>query len=316
MSDTKDQYNNPEVTGINFPTVAVLMATYNGSKWLNSQLESIFSQEESSVTLYVRDDGSTDSTLLILNDWIECGHNIHVLKSSDSRMGPRDAFFNLLANKYSEEYIALSDQDDLWAKTHLKNSINNIIDVELGLSCSRRKYINGRGEIIKNEISQKVELSLGNALVENVAFGNTIVMKRELQELFRGYSPKNAIMHDSWLYLLSASLGSCRTSLYATVFYRLHDGNAIGLRSSHSLSVAIRSMRRYKLQASELYEYAKFLDKERILPLRLFATINESYYLFNVIRLIFLNKVHRQNFKDDFTFKCLLILSSFKNFFN
>ena len=108
-----------------YPTIAVLMSTYNGEKYIKEQLDSIFRQKEVKVTLYVRDDGSTDGTL----DIIKLYHGI-ILLPFDENKGPGLSFMTLLyhvmgqSTKY--DYYAFADQDDIWMDNKLIKAIKQI----------------------------------------------------------------------------------------------------------------------------------------------------------------------------------------------
>ena len=102
--------------------VAVLMSTYNGEKYLREQVKSIFQQEQVKVSLYVRDDGSTDNTIKIINELQKEYDNIFLIKGEN--IGWRRSFRYLIDNvptKY--EYYAFSDQDDFWLKRKLIRAI-------------------------------------------------------------------------------------------------------------------------------------------------------------------------------------------------
>ena len=109
-----------------YPTVAVLMSTYNGEKYIKEQLDSIFNQKEVYVTLYVRDDGSTDNTLEIIKAY----HNDIILLPFDENKGPGLSFMTLLYHVMSlstqYDYYAFADQDDIWMDVKLNKAIQQI----------------------------------------------------------------------------------------------------------------------------------------------------------------------------------------------
>ena len=111
------------------PTVAVLMSTYNGEKFLEEQLDSIFSQTGVNVKLYVRDDGSTDCTLHIIDQYAE---RFPIVKLADNEnLGPGFSFMRLLYQYAFEpeiDFFAFADQDDIWLENKLwigVEAINN-----------------------------------------------------------------------------------------------------------------------------------------------------------------------------------------------
>src|ERR1700737_4199728 len=97
------------------PEVNVLLSTYNGSRFLSEQLDSIVRQTCSNLVITVRDDGSTDNSPEILGSYPSRYNNIDILRGSGRRLGIVDSFFELLrmAGERSQ-YFAFADQDDIW----------------------------------------------------------------------------------------------------------------------------------------------------------------------------------------------------------
>ena len=102
------------------PNVEVLLATYNGAAYLGEFLESLAEQVGVSIDLFVSDDGSTDSTLLILERYR--GRFNSLIVTAGPENGPSENFFSLIA-KAKSKYVALADQDDIWEPSHLINSV-------------------------------------------------------------------------------------------------------------------------------------------------------------------------------------------------
>ena len=103
--------------------VLVLMSTYNGERFLEEQLATIFAQEGVSVSVLVRDDGSTDGTCRMLETWKRthcldyiCGDNVGAARS----------FFLLLQQAPASTYYAFADQDDVWLDDKLYSAIQQI----------------------------------------------------------------------------------------------------------------------------------------------------------------------------------------------
>lgn len=102
--------------------ILVLMSTFNGEKFIREQIESILAQENVNIKLLVRDDGSTDKTLDILNEYKNKGKlNYYIGKN----LGPQLSFMHLLQNAPYCEYYAFADQDDVWLKDKLSTAIKN-----------------------------------------------------------------------------------------------------------------------------------------------------------------------------------------------
>ena len=106
--------------------VAVLMSTYNGEKYLKEQIESIFKQEKVNIKLYIRDDGSTDNTMAIINE-LKMVYDIVVINNSIENMGPAKSFMKLVYNvEDTFDFYAFSDQDDIWENNKIISAIDMI----------------------------------------------------------------------------------------------------------------------------------------------------------------------------------------------
>ena len=104
--------------------ILVLMSTYNGEKYLKEQIDSILAQKNVEVTIQVRDDGSTDGTIRILEEYQKCGK---LNWYSSTNMGPAKSFLDLVYNaplKY--DYYAFCDQDDYWKEDKLYKAIETV----------------------------------------------------------------------------------------------------------------------------------------------------------------------------------------------
>lgn len=105
--------------------VAILMSTYNGSRYLSEQIDSILCQEGADVTLYIRDDGSSDQTIDIIKKYAKKYQNI--ILTTGQNVGVGNSFMQLVYDCPDDfDYYAFSDQDDIWLKEKLKVAIDNI----------------------------------------------------------------------------------------------------------------------------------------------------------------------------------------------
>lgn len=145
------------------PKIAVLMSTYNGQHFIEEQLQSIFAQKEVSVELFVRDDGSTDNTLQILERWAE-SHPLHLTQGQN--IGPARSFLELLSTTEAPFY-AFADQDDLWDDDKLATGIKAIAGLaEPALYFSDTTLVDEKGRFIGNSIGHELNITKGNALIE------------------------------------------------------------------------------------------------------------------------------------------------------
>ena len=107
--------------------VAILLATYNGEKYLEEQLRSILNQKDVEIYIFISDDGSTDTTLKIIRKYADQYPNIII--SNEQRVGgPAKNFYQLIKkiNVNDYDYVALADQDDLWLEYRLSRGIDQL----------------------------------------------------------------------------------------------------------------------------------------------------------------------------------------------
>lgn len=217
-------------------SLCILMATYNGEHHLKEQLETIKSQSYGNWDLLVSDDGSTDATLDLLDqfkDDCEVQHSVKIIQ------GPKQGFvanfLSLVANSSGDaKYFAFSDQDDLWYDDKLQRAVD-LIEKELEnipvLYCSRTEVIFENSEI-KSFLSPLMQQSpsFNNALVQSIAGGNTMVFNRAARDsLLKFGIDAQVASHDWWIYQVITGVGG--KVIYdgrPSLKYRQHGGNLVG----------------------------------------------------------------------------------------
>lgn len=214
--------------------VCVLMASYNGEKFIREQIDSILRQEGVEVSLVVRDDHSTDSTPEILREYEEAG-KISVLRD-DIHLGAPNGFMKLLYEADPCDYYAFADQDDIWLPDKLSRAVNAIRGFDgPALYCSNQIiYKNGTDEGLR--FRKAPNYTLVNSLCGNSLSGCTMVFNRALWEEMRkeGHRPDpdllNVRMHDVWTLLSALVLGQVVYDEGSRIRYRIHESNTVGIR--------------------------------------------------------------------------------------
>tara|TARA_B110000977_G_C11088546_1_gene495766 strand:+ start:3399 stop:4313 length:915 start_codon:yes stop_codon:yes gene_type:complete len=211
--------------------VTILLATYNGAEYLEDQLKSIVEQDYSGWKLIISDDGSSDNTKDLIERYISRNPHLDINLINGPQKGFSHNFLNMLQN-VNTEYTCFCDQDDVWLPTKLSASINKIKSLEVpALFCARTTLINNNGETIGYSPLFKLMPSFCNALVQNIAGGNTMLFNLSARELLQSaYNPKlQLVSHDWWAYqILSGSSGVVYYDETPNVLYRQHKRNLIG----------------------------------------------------------------------------------------
>jgi glycosyltransferase involved in cell wall biosynthesis len=303
------------------PRVAVLLSTYNGERYLTEQLDSLHRQSYKNFDLYVRDDGSSDSTLNILRMFaaeipikaIESGANVGVVRS----------FFNLLESAGDHyDFYAFCDQDDVWHEDKLKCAVellgrsNQAIPQ---LYCCRLEYVSSTLEhLAYSRIPKKI--GLGNAIVENVVTGCTAVFNANARYLVMNHKPQGALMHDWWMYLLISVFGEVIYDSRVLIKYRQHSSNTVGAattfwddyqrrfkrffsnRRDGALNLSLQLAEFCKLHAAEISKSDRDL---------MFKVLSGKRSLANRIGLVFDVRIWRQSAIDNFILRILFLLNRY-----
>ncbi|HOV27887.1 MAG TPA: glycosyltransferase family 2 protein [Pseudobacteroides sp.] len=220
--------------------VVVLLSTYNGEKYLQEQLNSLYSQEGVELHLIVRDDGSTDKTHQILDE--NQRQNLLTWYTGENKR-PAWSFMDLVMKAPQSEYYAFCDQDDVWLPDKLKIAISKLEEFPIdkpALYYGHPRLVNENLEFIKSpKSSYDKMLDFYSSMINSNATGCTMVFNRALLELVRLKSPSYIAMHDGWFHKVCIVAGG---NLYydedVHILYRQHGGNVIG--SSNSLIKKIK----------------------------------------------------------------------------
>ncbi len=207
--------------------VAVLLSCYNGEKFLDDQLHSIFSQIGVSIEMFVWDDRSTDSTLEILTKWQQNGFPLKIFH--DQRIGSSKAFLKLLKINTHHEYYAFADQDDIWENNKLSLQLACMQSDKPMLVVSNRSLIDEFGKSLLKPKCDINVVSSRNALVQNMAPGNLQLFNKKLAQIVNSYGSIDVKHYDHWIYLNASVYGEVIFLREKLVQYRLHDYNQIGI---------------------------------------------------------------------------------------
>ncbi|HGD3978133.1 TPA: glycosyltransferase family 2 protein [Streptococcus agalactiae] len=216
--------------------VNILMATYNGEKFLAQQIESIQKQTFKEWNLLIRDDGSSDKTCDIIRNFTAKDSRIRFINENEHHnLGVIKSFFTLVNYEVADFYF-FSDQDDVWLPEKLSVSLeaakHKASDVPL-LVYTDLKVVNQELNILQDSMiraqSHHANTTLLPELTENTVTGGTMMINHALAE--KWFTPSDILMHDWFLALLAASLGEIIYLDLPTQLYRQHDNNVLGART-------------------------------------------------------------------------------------
>lgn len=210
--------------------ICVMMSTYNGEKYLKEQLDSILNQECVDVNLLIRDDGSSDNTIEIIESYQIEYPNITLIKEKNE--GVIASFMDVLFVAPECSYYAFADQDDVWDKDKLICGIRSIIKANKDkcLYFCKKRIVDDRLRCMKQSDVYVRDTSLGCALLNSVAAGCTMVFDNSFMKILRMYRPENTriSMHDAWIYRVAAAVGYVIYDDIPHMYYRQHGNNVEG----------------------------------------------------------------------------------------
>ena len=229
--------------------IAILLSTYNGEKYLADLIESIVRQSCQDYTLYIRDDGSTDSTISIIEEYTTKYKNILFIDGGNN-LGPKYTFLRLL-DIVDSDYVMFCDQDDIWMPNKVYDTFNKIKEIE-EINKDKAILVYTDLRIVDDSLSVLAESSWEyhgfnvdlptsfNYLVHyGYVTGCTMMLNRKACEICRGYTAfplLDEMYHDWFLSLLVAKNNGLIIPLKEqTIIYRRHQGSetdALELRTS------------------------------------------------------------------------------------
>jgi len=225
------------------PQIQILLSTYNGSSFLKEQLDSILGQTARNWQLLIRDDGSTDGTREIIQEYQTRFPDKMKLVSGGSGGDSSSSFMSMLP--FAEApYLMFCDQDDVWTAEKVETAFHEIVALEkqspIALYFTDMKVVDK--EMKKLEPSffkqQKLKPEWSEnpyfAFAQSMGAGCTMIFTQALvQQLHQIKTP--LFQHDHWLLMHASFYGKVGFSAEKTVLYRQHESNAVG---SHEINVA------------------------------------------------------------------------------
>ncbi len=208
---------------IELPLVNVVMATYNGGKYIENQIKSILNQDYPNFKLYIRDDGSTDDTVEIINR-LAAENNKIVFLESNENLGVPKSFYAILEQCEIADFYAFADQDDYWNENKLSLAVDMLKKENQSIPlmyCSSFGYYNSDMEFVR-EFALPEEVNLYNSIYYTPALGFTLVFNETLRKIgLRGCDALNGKefgeLHDRRFIRVASTMGKvlCDKSISA-----------------------------------------------------------------------------------------------------
>ncbi|MDD5064775.1 MAG: glycosyltransferase family 2 protein [Phycisphaerae bacterium] len=221
--------------------IDILLATYNGEKYLTQQIDSIVAQTYKDWQLLIRDDLSTDNTVNIIKNYTRrCPDKIRLIEDSKGHLGLVRNFEALLESSQSE-FIMFCDQDDIWLPNKIELTLNAmeaagktqpntplLIHTDLKVVDETLTPI-AESFWKLHRISPENDCQLKKIIYRNIVTGCTVMINKKAKEISMPFSPE-ARIHDWWIALNVVKNGKIIHVTTTTVLYRQHTANIIGAK--------------------------------------------------------------------------------------
>lgn len=309
--------------------VAVLLSTFNGSRYLEEQLSSLSKQSYDDFTIYIRDDGSVDNTCEIINSFISKERNAVFFESNDN-LGAAGSFIYLI-NNVDADYYFFCDQDDIWMPDKISLTMEEMkkhSQDEPLLVHSDLMIVDSNLSTISNSFYKYSNMSCDNfidkkqLLLQNYIVGCTCCINKSLAVIARvSVNDSNKIaMHDWWFALHAKFFGKILYINKPTIQYRQHQNNTLGAQKDslfryvkmlkNNLGVKRVNKFREKMMLQGCFFEEKNINQLSIKEKEYFrdlALLGKGHGFFDVLKFFLIKKNSLKSIKRNLAF----IFSSF-----
>lgn len=302
-------------------TIDVLLATYNGEKYIKEQIDSILNQTYENIRLIISDDCSKDKTQEILKEYEKKDNRIELYIQEKNLGVVKNIEF--LLKQVKNKYYMLSDQDDIWLPKKIEKSLETLLENNADLVFGDLEVVNqdlktmypsfGDFMLLNKKIHKYINSNMLN-YIYNCVTGCTILAKKEtIQKILPLPKKSKYLIHDHWIGLMTSIYGKVVYMPEKYIKYRQHGNNQVGTdKISHGfkkldqvrelfINVKLGVFGTYvenndrfpedmqKLN-TEIYEYFKMIQNKKNINFRkwktfhkLYKTESFSYYILNFI---------------------------------
>jgi len=272
------------------PLVSVAICTYNGKKYIKAQLDSILGQTYEDLEIIICDDLSSDTTLEILRSYADSRIKIHV---NETNLGLELNFLNAISLCHGE-YIALSDQDDVWAKNKIEQLVSNIGQNTLVYADSA--FMDGAGILTGKKLSNLRRMYSGgdnrvfSLPLSPFLFGHAVLFTRNIKDgILAARAP---IFHDGGIGFVAAGKGMIGYLDEVLVFYRQHPASATNSRKVQTrLETYLNTWFEFTVNHSDKNrKYFKTLQQLYNRRNTLIGAVKLFFFLFRYRNVVFFSK--------------------------
>lgn len=224
--------------------LAILLSTYNGTDYLEQQVSSILSQTYHDFTLYIRDDGSTDGTVALIERLSTTDKRICPIVNGGN-LGAKESFMWMLANTHADYYM-FCDHDDVWLPRKVELTLQRMREGEARcagpvIACTNLKLVDAKLNVYAESYwkHRHYRMSFFNDKYYHLFYNNmpgcTMMLNQKAKEVCFPYSP-DIVMHDAWFVIATLwNDGIVVVEPESLMLYRQHDHNVVGAHGERTL---------------------------------------------------------------------------------
>jgi glycosyltransferase involved in cell wall biosynthesis len=306
--------------------IAVVIATYNGEKYIEEQLFSIYKQTLSPEQVIICDDCSTDATVKLIQKFMEK----HKLTSkwhlyiNEENLGYPTNFYNCL-DKSNAKYCFFSDQDDIWHPQKIEKMMSVLEKhEEINLMCCNYAIVNAKGQemyggmVSRRKSSENLSLVSVDKILKTFTYpGMAMVVRNDFYNKLCPVFVKSKIPHDFILALLASDVNSFYYYDFVGVYHRYHDNNVSGaeyqLEKMLNLKYKLDNIQKYCQMLRDLMElkeayshntYEKLRSKLLQFEKRQIALENRKFFDLLMLYVSNINNFRMKSFLGDLWLIC------------
>ena len=254
--------------------LSILMASYNGEKYIAEQIESVMQQTEQDFVLYINDDCSTDNTYHIASQYAQKRPDKIILTQNAKNTGnPKFNFIQMMIRR-RDNYLMCCDQDDIWLPEKIATALAKMRDMEKKYGEATPLLVHTDLTVVDESlqlIAPSFKTMIGTAeihelrelLLQNNVTGCTVIYNRALAE-YLTRQPSDFVMHDWWLALVAMCFGKTGYIGEPMILYRQHSNNMMGAQNVKQLQSKFDRLSQPGKIHDNLYEFYRqcgsFLD--------------------------------------------------------
>lgn len=286
--------------------IDIVMATYNGSRYITEQIESILENTYKEWRLFVCDDGSSDNTALLVKELMKKHPEQIFWCPNETNQGVTKNFL-IGARKCSGDYIMFCDQDDVWLPHKIEATFRKMQETEKTYGSDIPVAVFTDAKVADGMLLVKEEsfhrsnhldttlLDFPHMLMENKIMGCTLMFNKTLKDMLNKL-PEHARMHDWWIGLIASGFGRIAYLNQPTMLYRQHGGNEVGSQKFSAGKVmqqaaAVKKLKQAVVetqkQAVDFYDmYKDVLGAKQRKMVCEFASLNNKNFIARRVSLL------------------------------